>query len=126
MDDLVTIPATARLTLTTLSRLGRLEPPMAASSAASPQPLPLASWARAIGSSTDQASIAEADGGSFRAGVRGSTALAATHEDGFLADRNRLDRSPDVHFPKLPASAGLQSNQITIDTTDDIGAIAIG
>ncbi len=67
MDDLVTIPATARLTLTTLSRLGRLEPPMAASSAASPQPLPLASWARAIGSSTDQASIAEAAGGSSAA-----------------------------------------------------------
>lgn len=63
MDDLVTIPATARLTLTTLSRLGRLEPPTAASAAASP----LAAWARAIGSSTDQASIAEAAGGSSAA-----------------------------------------------------------
>ena len=63
MDDLVTIPATARLTLTTLSRLARLEPPLATCAAGGPQPLPLAPWARAIGSSTDQASIAEAGGG---------------------------------------------------------------
>lgn len=74
MDDLVTIPATARLTLTTLSRLGRLEPPPTAGTAAvSPQPL--AAWARAIGSSTDQASIAEAASGAA-AGQAGLPACA--------------------------------------------------
>jgi hypothetical protein len=76
MDDLVTIPATARLTLTTLSRLGRLEPPgTAGAAAAGLQALPLAAWARAIGSSTDQASIAEAANGSSSAA--GGAAVAA-------------------------------------------------
>jgi hypothetical protein len=65
MDDLVSIPATARLTVTTLSRLTRLEapPPPPPGAAPPPEPLPLAPWARAIGSSTDDASIAEAGGG---------------------------------------------------------------
>lgn len=65
MDDLATIPSTARLTLTTLSRLSRLEAPPASApgSAPSPPPLPLAPWARAIGSSTDQPSIGDAAGG---------------------------------------------------------------
>lgn len=76
MDDLVTIPATARLTLTTLSRLGRLEPPpIAGTAAVSPQPLLLAAWARAIGSSTDQPSIAEAASGAA-AGQAGLPACA--------------------------------------------------
>lgn len=61
MDDLVAIPAAARMTLTSLSRLGRLEPPPAGGAPAPPA-LPLALWARAIGSSTDQPSIAEASG----------------------------------------------------------------
>lgn len=62
MDDLVTIPGAARLTLTTLSRLARLEPapPAVAGVAPLPPPLLLAPWARAIGSSTDHPSIAEA------------------------------------------------------------------
>lgn len=65
MDDLATIPAASRLTLTTLSRLGRLEVPPAVppGAAPGPPPLPLAPWARAIGSSTDQPSIAEASSG---------------------------------------------------------------
>lgn len=75
MDDLVSIPAAARLTLTALSRLSRLEPSAGAAAAAAgasapgPPPLPLALWARAIGSSTDQPSIAEAAGGSASAAV---------------------------------------------------------
>lgn len=60
MDDLVTIPSTARLTLTTLSRLSRLEAP---TPGCGPPTLPLAPWARAIGSSTDQPSIGDSVGG---------------------------------------------------------------
>lgn len=65
MDDLLSLPAAARLTVTTLSRLSRLEaPPTPPPGAAPPpEPLPLAPWARAIGSSTDDASITEAGGG---------------------------------------------------------------
>ena len=84
MDDLVTIPAAARLTLTTLSRLSRLEAPQqpgeasaaaaAAAAAASPQPLALAPWARSIGSSTDQPSIA-AEAGSGGAATAAAAGL---------------------------------------------------
>lgn len=66
IDDLATMPAAARLTLTTLSRLACMEapPPPAAAVAPPPPPLPLAPWARAIGSATDYSSVAEANGGS--------------------------------------------------------------
>ncbi|KAL4857432.1 Queuine tRNA-ribosyltransferase accessory subunit 2 [Chlorella vulgaris] len=66
IDDLATMPAAARLTLTTLSRLACMEapPPPAAAVAPPPPPLPLAPWARAIGSATDYPSVAEAGGGS--------------------------------------------------------------
>lgn len=84
MDDLVTIPATARLTLTTLSRLGRLEPPTTAGTAAAgPQALPLAAWARAIGSSTDQPSIAEAASGA--AGLASGLPCCAVEDVAYLS-----------------------------------------
>ena len=87
MDDLVTIPAAARLTLTTFSRLSRLEQPQqpgeaVTAAAASPQPLPLAPWARAIGSSTDQASIAaEVSSGAAAAALGGGGLPRCSVED---------------------------------------------
>lgn len=88
LDDLACIPSTARAALTALSRLSRLEAPAAAGSVAAaaaagaalpsdnsaavpgqaavaplaalpPAPALLAPWARAIGSSTEQAAISD-------------------------------------------------------------------
>lgn len=95
LDDLACIPSTARAALTTLSRLTRLEAPAAAGSAAAaaaagvtpppadgsaaaagaraaappPPPALLAPWARAIGSSTDQAAISDPVTGSGAGGA---------------------------------------------------------
>lgn len=60
MDELVSVPGASRIALTTLSSLSRLElPPTVGEDAPAPPPLLLAPWARAIGSSTEQPSIAE-------------------------------------------------------------------
>ncbi|KAL4422827.1 hypothetical protein ABPG75_009024 [Micractinium tetrahymenae] len=101
LDDLVCIPSTARVTLTTLSRLSRLEAPAAAGGAAAaaaagvtpatisggaasqqaaaaglaappPPPALLAPWARAIGSSTEQAAIGDPVTGSCAGGAPAS------------------------------------------------------
>lgn len=97
LDDLACIPSTARAALTTLSRLSRLEAPAAAGGAAAaaaagvappasgsstaapgqaaglaallPPPALLAPWARAIGSSTDQAAISDPVAGSGAGGA---------------------------------------------------------